>query len=256
MLVVAQAAEQGIAVEPPSLAPDRFRILSGSALKVIAVAAMLVDHVAKYCLAHYSWFRAPLFRLGATEISWYTLCESAGRIAFPLFCFLLVEGFVHTHDRRAYGMNLLAFALISEPIFDLMRSLAPFDPSYQNVFFTLLISYLGIYALEELRGQPRLRTYAVLGLAAASMALRCDYGPRGFAMVMMLYVLREDALVKTALGCCITLATWRAGLAFIPINLYNGRRGFIRGPVLKYAFYAFYPLHIYVIWRLRVHLGF
>ena len=242
-------------MEPPSLAPDRYRVLTGSALKVIAVVCMFVDHVAKYYLAFQSWFVAPLFHVGSTEVSWYVLCESLGRIAFPLFCFLLVEGFVHTHDRRAYGLNLLIFALLSEPIFDLMRKLTPLDLGYQNVFFTLLISYLGIYALEELRDQPKLRMYAVLGLALASMALRCDYGPRGYAMVMMLYVLRENPLVKTALGCCITLATWRAGLAFIPINLYNGQRGFIQGPVLKYAFYAFYPLHLLVLWQLRLWLG-
>ena len=75
-------------------------------------------------------------------------------------------------------------------------------------------------------------------------------------MVVMLYVLRDYPLEKTALGACITQATWRAGLAFVPINLYNGRRGFIQRRVLKYAFYAFYPLHLYVLWRVRVHLGF
>ena len=77
----------------------------------------------------------------------------------------------------------------------------------------------------------------------------------GYAMVLMLYVLRSDALAKTALGCCINLATWRAGLAFIPINLYNGKRGFVRGPILKYAFYAAYPLHLLVIWHMRLRLG-
>lgn len=242
-------------MEPPSLAPDRSRVLSGSALKVIAVACMFVDHVAKYYLVFQPWFVAPLYNFGSTEVSWYVLCGSLGRIAFPLYCFLLVEGFVYTHDRRAYGLSLLVFALLSEPVFDLMRKLTPLDLSYQNVFFTLLISYLGLCALENLRDQPTLRTCAVLGLALASMSLHCDYGPRGYAMVLMLYVLRDNPLVKTALGCCITLATWRAGLAFIPINLYNGQRGFIQGPVLKYAFYAFYPLHLLLIWRLRVSVG-
>ena len=153
-------------------------------------------------------------------------------------------------------MSLLVFALISEPIFDLTRKLTVFDITYQNVFFTLLISYLGLCALEGLRDRPALRACAVLGLALVSMGSLCDYGPRGYAMVLMLYVLRDYPLEKTALGGCITQATWRAGLAFIPINLYSGRRGFIQGRVLKYAFYAFYPLHLYVLWRVRVHLGF
>jgi hypothetical protein len=235
-------------MEPPSLASDRYRVLTGSVLKVIAVVCMFVDHVAKYYLAFQSWFVTPLFHLGSTEVTWYVLCESLGRIAFPIFCFLLVEGFVHTHDRRAYGLNLLLFALLSEPIFDLMRKLTPLDLSYQNVFFTLLISYLGLCALEGLRDRPALRACAVLGLALASMGSLCDYGPRGYAMVLMLYALRDRPLEKTALGACITQATWRAGLAFVPINLYNGTRGFIRSPFLKYAFYAVYPVHLLILW--------
>lgn len=243
-------------MQPPSLAPDRYRTLSGSSLKVLAVVSMLVDHVAKRILLNYAWFVTPLYHFRSTDVSWYVLCESFGRIAFPLFCFLLVEGFVHTHDRRSYGLNLLVFALVSEPIFDLSRMLIPFDITYQNVFFTLFVSYLGLCAYEDLRDRPALRVFSVLGLALASMVLACDYGPRGYAMVLMLYVLREEPLVKTALGSCITTSTWRAGLAFIPINLYNGERGFIRGRVLKYAFYAFYPLHLLVIWRIRLYLGF
>ncbi|MBO7675500.1 MAG: hypothetical protein J6S63_10900 [Atopobiaceae bacterium] len=243
-------------MEPPSLAPDRYRVLSGSALKVIAVVSMLVDHTAKRILAHYPWFVRPLYRFGQTDVSWYVLSESFGRIAFPIFCFLLVEGFVHTHDRRRYGINLLIFALVSEPIFDLCRMLTPFDPTYQNVFVTLFVSYLGLCALEGLRDRPALRAGAVVGLALVSMGSLCDYGPRGYAMVLMLYALRDQPVIKTALGCCITTSTWRAGLAFVPINLYNGQRGFIRGPVLKYAFYAFYPLHLFVLWQLRVRLGF
>ena len=242
-------------MQPPSLAPDRYRILSGSALKVIAVITMLIDHTAKRILVNYPWFIAPLYQLGSVNVSWYVIFESIGRLAFPIFCFLLVEGFVHTHDRRKYGMSLFAFALMSEPVFDMSRKLTWFDPTYQNVFFTLLVGYLGLCALEGLQDRPMQRAVCVLGLALASMGLLCDYGARGYAMVLMLYVLRDYPLEKTALGSCITLSTWRAGFAFIPINLYNGKRGFIQGPVLKYAFYAFYPLHIFVLWRLRVYLG-
>ena len=243
-------------MQPPSLAPDRYRVLSGSALKVLAVISMLIDHTSKFVLAHYPEFVEPWFTMGTIDVSPYWLCVSVGRLAFPIFCFLLVEGFMYTHNRRAYGLSLLVFALISEPIFDLTRKLTVFDITYQNVFFTLLISYLGLCALEGLRDRPALRACAVLGLALVSMGSLCDYGPRGYAMVLMLYVLRDYPLEKTALGACITQATWRAGLAFVPINLYNGRRGFIQGRVLKYAFYAFYPLHLYVLWRVRVHLGF
>ena len=237
------------------LAPPRYRSLSGSTLKVLALFAMLVDHTTKRILVNYPAFTRPLYTLGETPVSWALLFESFGRISFPIFCFLLVEGFVYTRDRRRYGVSLACFALISEIPFDLSRRLTPFDPTYQNVFFTLLLGYLGLCAYEHLRNRPALRAVAVLALALASMGLLCDYGARGYAMVLMLYFLRDHALAKTALGSCITTSTWRAGLAFVPINLYNGERGFIRGPVLKYACYAFYPVHLLVLWQLRLALG-
>ncbi len=236
------------------LAPPRYRILSGSVLKMLALFAMLVDHTTKRILVSYPAFTKPLYTLGSTIVSWAVLFESFGRIAFPIFCFLIVEGFVYTRNRVRYGISLGLFALISELPFDLSRSLSV-DPTYQNVFFTLFLGYLGMYAYEYLRNRPALRVAAVLGLALASMGLLCDYGPRGYAMVLMLHFLRDHALAKTALGSCITTATWRAGLAFVPLNLYNGMRGFIKGPVLKYACYAFYPVHLLVLWQLRLALG-
>lgn len=242
-----------MADETAVLAPKRARILSGSALKLIALACMIVDHVTKRILAGFAAYTMPLAVLGGVSIAY--LGESIGRLAFPIYCFLLVEGFCHTHDRRRYALNLFVFALISEVPFDLCRTLTPLDITYQNVFVTLFLSCLGLCAYEGLRTRPAARIAAVLGLAVVSMGLLCDYGPRGYAMVLMLYVLRGDALAKTALGSCITLSTWRSGLAFIPINLYNGRRGFVGGPILKYAFYAAYPLHLLVLWQLRLQLG-
>lgn len=235
------------------LAPPEYRVLSGSALKVIALLTMVCDHVTKRILYAYAAYTTPL--LPGIDISICLIGESIGRLAFPIYCFLLVEGFIHTRSRLRYARNLLVFAFVSEVAFDLCRTRMPIDLSYQNVFFTLLLSFLGLYAYEELKGRPVLRVVCVLGFALGSMGLACDYGPRGFAMVLIFYVLRSDALAKTALGSCIQLSTWRAGLAFIPINLYNGRRGFIRGPVLKFLFYAAYPAHLLALWYMRISLG-
>ena len=237
------------------LAPERYRILSGSALKVIAIITMFIDHASKRLLTTNPAYTRTLFKVGSNSINGLFIFETIGRLAFPIFCFLLVEGFVYTRNRRRYALNLLVFAFISEIPFDLSRSLTPLDPTYQNVFFTLLISFLGMWALESLGDRRMLQAVCVIGLALVSMGLLCDYGPRGYALVLILYLLRSNALGKTALGCCVTNATWRAGLAFIPINLYNGQRGFIKEPVLKYAFYAFYPAHILFLWWARLHLG-
>ena len=237
------------------LAPKRYQVLSGSALKAIAVVSMLIDHVAAHLLEADPQMTTVLFTAGTIRVSWYFILRTIGRLAFPIYCFLLVEGFVYTHDRKRYGCNLLAFALISEVPFDLVRKLTVVDITYQNVFWTLLLGYLGMYAYEKFANRPALQATCVIGLALVSMGLLCDYGARGYALILVLYWLRSNALAKTIIGCCMTLATWRAGLAFIPINLYNGQRGFVRNTILKYAFYAFYPVHLLVLWQMRLHLG-
>lgn len=238
------------------LAPERYQVLSGSALKVIAVLAMFIDHLTKRILVNYPCCTTTLWTFQDTQVTWCVVGETIGRLAMPIFCFLLVEGFVYTHDRFRYGRNLLLFALLSEIPFDLSRRLQYIDPTYQNVFWTLFVSYLGLCALGELKDRPVWRAVAVIGLALVSMFSLIDYGPRGYAMVLMLYALRDKALEKTAIGSCIQLSTWRAGLAFIPINLYNGKRGFVGVPALKYAFYLFYPVHLLFLWWLRLRLGF
>ena len=237
------------------LAPERYQVLTGSALKVIAIISMFIDHFSHYILPYYPHATDTLWTFGSTSVTWPVVGTTIGRIAFPIFSFLLVEGFVYTKDRVRYGLNLFAFALISEIPFDLERKLQVVDPTYQNVFWTLFLSYLGLCALEYMKDAPAKRAVVVIGLALVSMGILCDYGPRGYAMVMMLYALRHKALEKTVIGSCITLATWRAGLAFIPINLYNGKRGFIKGPILKYAFYVFYPAHLLFIYWLRMQMG-
>ena len=242
------------AAELDSLAPERYRVLSGSALKLLAIATMLIDHVSRRILVYYPSCTTPLFRIGSTDVTWLVVCESIGRLAFPIFTFLLVEGFVHTHDHVRYGRNLLLFALVSEVPFDLSRKLVPLDPTYQNVFFTLFLSYLALCAYEAFREKPALRAVCVLGLALLSMGFACDYGPRGFALVFAIYVLRSNALGYTVIGSCILTSTWRSALAFVPINLYNGKRGFVHGPILKFAFYAFYPVHLLVLWWMRLQI--
>ena len=99
---------------PPSIFPARFQILSGSMLKLLACIAMLIDHTGAIILSHYPPALTELFYINGKGITFYRIVRDIGRCAFPIFCFLIVEGFLHTHDRRKYGRNLLLFALISE----------------------------------------------------------------------------------------------------------------------------------------------
>ena len=93
---------------------DRFQILSGSVLKLIACVAMLSDHLAKVYLVRFSWANNVWFTIVGKSISLVEIMEMFGRFAFPIFVFLLVEGFEKTKSRRKYGISLLILALISE----------------------------------------------------------------------------------------------------------------------------------------------
>ena len=118
---------------PPSIFPARFQILSGSMLKVIACIAMLIDHTGAIVLSQYQPALTNLFYINGRGISAYRIVRDIGRCAFPIFCFLIVEGFLHTHDRRKYGRNLLLFALISEIPWNYMYFLHSFSDIWHSV---------------------------------------------------------------------------------------------------------------------------
>lgn len=227
------------------------RLLSGSALKLIAVITMAVDHTASHLLRYDPAFTAPLFTFHGKYLTAYFLLRCVGRLAFPLFAFLIVEGFVHTRSRYRYGRNLLLFALVSEVPWMLLHG----GPSLlgHNVMFTLFLGFLGLCAVERYRDRPPRQAAVLLGLLVFAFLFRADYNGSGFAFIILLYTLRRHRLLQALLGCCMLPMKWVAGLAFVPINMYNGRRGFIHGPVAKYFFYAFYPLHLLLIWLLGGH---
>lgn len=235
------------------LFPERWRVLSGSWLKVVAMVSMAIDHVAAYLLRYDPDFTVALFTVGNKHISWYFLMRCIGRLAFPLFTFLLVEGFLHTHDRMKYGRNLLLFTLLSEVPYDLARHGSLFAGG-QNVFFTLFLGFLALWAVskwEEGKYSPTRLAIILFSLIGAGILLRSDYGSYGVSFILLLYVLRHNRILQAAIGCCFLSTRWIAGLTFIPINLYNGRRGFIQGSIGKYLFYIFYPLHLLAIYFVR-----
>lgn len=243
--------------EETRLLPVRWQVLSGSWLKVMAMVAMLIDHTTGQILGHYEAFREPLFVVGRHVVNWYFLLRCVGRLAFPLFCFLMVEGFLHTHDRKKYGRNLLVFALLSEIPWNLTHGGHLYGSS-QSVMFTLLLGYLALVVVErwerDLMTTERM-TLSVFSLIAAGILLRADYGNYGVSFILLLYVLRRNHVLRAAVGCCFLGSRWIAGLAFIPIGMYNGRRGFIRGTLSKYLFYTFYPLHLLLLYLIKRWLG-
>lgn len=107
--------------------------LSAAALHIIAMALMLMDHLWATLLPAQDWLTC------------------AGRLAFPIFAFMAVEGYFHTRNRKRYALRLLLFALLSEVPFDLMYGGTWFYPVHQNVIWTLLLGLLGVHLMETVR---------------------------------------------------------------------------------------------------------
>lgn len=235
----------------PRLIPEKAHVLSGSALKLIAVITMLIDHVGNVFARQLN--RIELWTVRSRPLTLYTLMRFIGRMSFPLFVFLLVEGFVHTRDRLRYVRRLGLFALLSEIPFDLAFYTKVWDWEHQSVFITLFLGLLGLWALEQFRNQGW-KLLLLLGvLYAAALFSHCDYGVKGFAYVLLMYLVRERPLSRAVLGSAFLGSEWKAGVAFIPIAFYNGQRGFIRRRWLQYAFYLFYPLHLLALYWLKTH---
>lgn len=199
-------------------------------LKCIAIVSMALDHTGAVLYPSQIWLRC------------------LGRIAFPIFCFLIVEGFFHTHDVRRYMGRLGVFALISEIPYDLAFRGVPLEYAHQNVFFTLLIGIGMMVLLERNREWPVKAVILLLAMWLAVL-IRSDYNFRGVLLIFVFYIFHESRwLAVTAGGFWNFLyqgVTQKYGvLSVLPLALYNGERG----RKMKYFFYIFYPAHLLLLY--------
>lgn len=247
--------------------------ISGSTLKIIAVICMLLDHTAAVLLGYilikngiysvedislqYIKELIQVDSIGWVYLAYQVMRRIVGRLAFPIYCFLLIEGFEKTGNRIKYAGRLFLFALISEIPFNLAFSRKVFYSSYQNVFFTLFIGLLMIWAMEGIEKRwksllPKLTGWVLVFLAAAILSekIYCDYGVHGIIAIALLYLFRKNKMEQIIAGCVAFLWEITAPLAFIFVALYNGKRGM----KLKYFFYIFYPAHLLVLYLLTLIL--
>ena len=101
---------------------ENMKVLSGSSLKMIALITMIIDHIGSVLLSQAQFANEPIVSIGSHAITLYFIVRKIGRLAFPIYCFLITEGYLHTHDKKRYGLNLLIFALISEIPWNLEHS--------------------------------------------------------------------------------------------------------------------------------------
>ena len=205
--------------------------LSGSALKVIALVSMLTDHSAYYLLEH--------------ETTLYEAMRSFGRIAFPVFAFLIAEGFSHTRNRLRYFLTLLGFAVASEVPWLLLNG----ADGTHNVMFTLALG-VGALAIFDKYHQRKFVCFCMITLIAIfATCLGTDYEWRGILLIVICYMMREHRplLLLFVLPLMIYYGIVGAIMAAIVLSLYDGTRGFIQGSTAKYGFYAFYPAHLFLL---------
>lgn len=231
------------------ISPNKYKILSGSTLKLIACVSMLADHLAKFYFTRFDWANVVWFTIAGRSISLSQLMIMFGRFAFPLFAFLLVEGFLHTSNRRKYGLNLIVLALISEIPFNLMQGHALLFPK-QNVIFTLLLGYLAMCSIEYFRKRPVISLLLVLLLFLISRYLQADHRTAGFVFILLLYGLRKEKVIQCIVGPVLLEMKAMVFISLLLTCMYNDKRGFIKTPFLKYFFYAFYPLHMLIVYFL------
>lgn len=235
------------------------RGISGSTIKIIAIVSMLIDHIGAVVVYRYIGYTIRQGNIAPNEIyELYHLLRNIGRWGFPIFCFLLVEGFLHTRSVVKYALRLGLFALVSEIPFNLAFSGRVFDPSYQNVFFTL---FIGLLVMSCFRTVERTNLHIalkalffLLSLIAGyyiAVFLCTDYNGIGVCCILVIYFFRNNKSLQLLAGSLAFMWEVPAPMAFIPIAFYNGKRGL----KMKYFFYVFYPVHLLVLYFTAYLLG-
>ena len=221
--------------------------LSGTALKRIACLSMLLDHIGASLLEN-GLFKQGAFWPGDVQLD--GVLRLVGRLAFPIFCFLLVEGFVHTHNVKGYLGRLVLFGLLSEVPFDLAFFRTPFDFSAQNVYWTLALGVLAMAGLKHFEKPDGSASWKGLlcaaGCTLAALLTCTDYNGIGVLIICALYLTRGDRKRQCIVGAVLFAWELTAPLAFVLVWFYNGQRGAC-SPLQKKAFYWFYPVHLSVL---------
>ncbi len=244
--------------------------LTSNMLRLLAMLFMLSDHLWASVMPGNQWM---------TDL---------GRLAFPIFAFMISEGYIHTSNPKKYLLRMTAFAVISEIPFDLFYNSTIFDPFNQNVLFTFVWGLLAIMQIDKIKKlfgtareqQTKLPFGRLIGallliflISIGAKFTFTDYKFYGYLTVVMFYVFRDFPFAFVCQLIAMLLFNWIwfkglvtpielfgrvteiphqafAILALIPIWLYGGKRGRSLGKLGQYGFYAFYPAHMLILYAI------
>lgn len=216
------------------------KVIPQEGLKLLACVTMLLDHI------------------GAVFVPGYTL-RIIGRLAFPIYCFLLAEGIRFTRSPVRYGIRLGIGALLSELPFELLF-FGTISIQHQSVMVTLLLGFLAVIWAKKMGSY--LLPLLVCFLAAE--LLGTDYGGWGVALIVLFAATEEKpfcqlfqtigmAVIFLCIGSMsIPIGAVRVPIqlfgvaSMIPICLYSGRKA-TKSHAVQWCFYLFYPIHLLVL---------
>lgn len=232
-------------------------------LHLMAMAFMLCDHLWGTIIPGNDWLTC------------------IGRIAFPIFAFMLVEGYFHTKNLKKYGSRLLLFAVLSEIPFNLAMGSSLLYPMHQNVLWSFFISICLIHWNEKAKSTGKLWLRVLVVIATiliaffAGLLTMVDYYHAGILTVLVFYFFRQRKWwsfiaqfvclwyiniemlggfayeIQIGEQVYFVVRQGFALLALIPIWLYRGRQGY-HSRTLQWIYYAFYPLHLLILGILKL----
>lgn len=228
--------------------------MSAYGLKIIAAVCMFLDHLGASVVERYIQNNPDPGCLSTVDI----VLRAIGRAAFPLYCFLLVEGFLHTKNLGRYILRIGIFAVLSEIPFDLvcftyapeaggvgqtaMTAALSMVMQHQNTLFTLLLGLLTIAVLRAVHTFGERTSSEVMRIILSGAAViiglvlawftKCDYGMYGYLSIIVIYQLIRTGVprgyasaVSTLLLLCLDGIELFGLLAVLPVCLYSGERG-------------------------------
>ena len=233
----------------------RKNVLSQEVLKLIACITMLIDHFGHAVV--------PYLPVPYMEQLYYA-CRIVGRIAFPIYCFLLCEGMRHTRNPQKYILRLAIGMLLSELPFDILFE-GGISWEYQSVMVTLTLGAVMLLCMQKTE-KKWLKLLLVIPFAVLAELSKCDYGAGGIATIAVFALFDRLSLQSAALflvnwqllpsaavmvfGIVVIIQLF-AVAAMIPIALYSGEKR-THSKVVQWAFYLFYPLHLLVLWMITL----
>ncbi|MCI5502324.1 MAG: conjugal transfer protein TraX [Lachnospiraceae bacterium] len=213
-------------------------------LKIVALITMLCDHLAVVLVS------------AKNDPQLYNILRMIGRISFPVICFMITEGFRYTSNRKKYLQRMFIFAVISEIPFDLVISNSFIDINNQNVIWTLLIGLLVLMGIEKYSGRIDEQMICIFAGSAVAFIMKVDYSFYGILIIAVFYMCRENHYKMFIIIMILLVLQGRKeafGILSIPfIMAYDSDKEEKKLP--KYFFYIFYPLHLTVLYMVKIFI--